>query len=389
MRGHIRRRGKSSWAIVIELERAASGRRRQKWHSLRGTKREAERELARLIHEMETGAYVEPSRLSVAEYLEIWLCDSARPNVAPKTYERYEEIVRSNLAPGLGHHRLEKLRPLHIQGFYTEVLTRKRKSGSGPLSAQSVLHFHRVLHRALGQAVKWQLLARNPVDAVEPPRPERKEIQTLTDEELIALLRHADGSRVYMPILLGMTTGLRRGEILGLRWQDIDLEAGQAKICQSLEQTRSGLRFKPPKSDRSRRQIALPQMTVDALMQHKRAQREDRLRLGSAYADSDLVITPSDGQAWPPNSFSSAFQSFIRRSDLPRLRFHDLRHCHATQLLRAGIHPKVVSERLGHSKIGVTLDIYSHVMPGMQDEAARSVDRVLGQRAPANRVRVR
>ena len=184
MKGHIRRRGKSSWAIVLDLGRDGAGKRHQKWHTVRGTKKDAERELARLIPEINTGHYVEPSRMLVREYLDRWLRDYAEQSVSPKTYERYDEIIRGHIVPALGSYELSKLRPLHIQSFYTDAITSGRKNGNGGLSAQTVLHFHRLLHRALGQAVRWQLLARNPAEAVEPPRPQRTEMRALEDAQI-------------------------------------------------------------------------------------------------------------------------------------------------------------------------------------------------------------
>jgi integrase len=377
MKGHIRKRGKSSWAIVLDLGRDGAGKRHQKWHTVRGTKKDAERELARLITEINTGDYVEPSRMLVREYLERWLRDYAEHSVSPKTYERYDEIIRSHIVPALGGYELSKLRPLHIQGFYTAAITSGRKDGNGGLSAQTVLHFHRLLHRALGQAVRWQLLARNPAEAVEPPRPQRTEMRALDDAQIALLLKSLEGSRLHAPVLLALSTGLRRGELLGLRWRDIDLERGCLTVNCSVEQTKQSLRFKIPKTERSRRMVALPSFAVDMLRAHKREQTEARLKLGPAYQNDDLIFPREDGSPWPPDSFSTAFAAFIRRSDLPHVRFHDLRHSHATQLLKHGVHPKIVSERLGHSKVGITLDTYSHVLPSMQEDAARKIDAAL------------
>ena len=374
MKGHVRRRGRTSWAIVLDLGRGVDGRRRQKWHSVRGTREDAERELGRLLNEIGTGAYVEPANISVADYLERWLSDYAHSTVAPKTFERYREIIRSHVIPALGKWKLVKLRPLHVQTFYSDALNWGRKDGKGGLSRQTVVHFHRVLHKAFAHAVKWQLLSRNTIDAVQPPRAERKEMQALDDSEIAKLLQHVDGKLLNMPVLLAVTTGLRRGEILGLRWSDVDLKGLRLQVTQSLEQTSEGLRFKSPKTTRSRRTIALPGLTVEALRAHYVNQGKQRLQLGSAYEGHNLVCARSDGAPWPPDHLSTAFSALVRKSKLKRIRFHDLRHTHATQLLRIGIHPKVVSERLGHSNIGITLDTYSHVLPGMQEAAAEALN---------------
>lgn len=374
MRGHIKQRAKGSWSIVIDLGRDATGKRKQKWSTVRGTKKEAQAELTRLLNEINTGEYVEPSRMLVREYLKRWLKDYAEPSVSPKTNERYAQIIRDNINPALGNYQLSKLKPLHIQSFYTDCLTSGRKDGKGGLAAQTVLHFHRLLHRAFSQAVKWQLLARNPVDAVEPPKPQRKEMNAINEADTALLLDKLAGSVLFTPVMFAVTTGLRRGEVLALRWKDVNLDEGRITVNQSLEQTMDGLRFKSPKTERSRRQVPLPSVTLDLLKDHKRKQNEERLRLGPIYQNKDLVFPRPDGSPMPPDSFSTNFAAFIRRSGLKHIRFHDLRHSHATQLLLQGVHPKIVSERLGHSNIGITLDTYSHVLPGMQEDAVLKID---------------
>lgn len=376
MRGHIRKRGQNSWAVVLDLGRDASGKRRQKWHTVKGTKKDADRELSRLLNELDNGSYVEPSRMRFREYLDQWLRDYAQPRVSPKTYERYGQLVR-DIAQELGEHALSQLRPLHIQAFYAKQLTEGRKNGKGGLSPQTVLHYHRLLHKALAQAVKWQLLARNPAEAVEPPRPPRTQMRALDERETAQLLSMLAAKRLYMPVLLAVTTGLRRGEVLALRWGDIDFDTNHAVVVRSLEQTKAGLRYKSPKTERSRRTVVLPGFTVEALRAHKVNQAKERLAVGPLYQDENLVCARRDGTPWAPDQFSTAFAAFVRRSGLEHFRFHDLRHSHATQLLKQGVHPKIVSERLGHSNIGITLDTYSHVLPGMQEDAIAGLDTTL------------
>jgi integrase len=377
MRGHIRQRGKASWSIVLDLGRDATGKRIQKWHSVKGTKKDAERELPKLLNSVHNGTYVEPVRMTVAEYLDRWLKDYAHTNVAAKTYDRYEQIVRVHLKPDLGNYNLSKLQPLHIQSSYSKALESGRKDGKeGGLSAQTVLHHHRILREALQQAVRWQLLARNPADAVEPPRPSRKEMSVIDETQTAQLLEEISGTWIFVPCMLAIATGMRRGEILAVRWQDLDLEAGVIRARRSLQQAKGGLSFKDTKGKKGRA-IKLPAFAVDLLRRHRVEQAKQRLQFGPAYDDEDLVCARLHGTPISPNELTAAFAAVIRESDLPRVRFHDLRHSHATQLLRQGIHPKVVSERLGHSNIAITLDVYSHVLPDMQDEAARRIDSAL------------
>jgi integrase len=374
MRGHIRNRGKKSWAIVIDLGRDNSGKRRQKWHSVQGTKKDAERELAKLLHQRNSGTYVAPGKLSVRELLEQWL-NIIRPNVAPKTFERYQEIVRLHLVPALGHHGLHRVEPSHIASYYAQAQQTGRRKGGG-LSAQTVLHHHRVLHKALNTAVKHGLLGRNPSDAVEPPRPARKQAKALDETQAAALLEALKGTRYYAPSALALATGMRRGELLALTWPNVDLEKAEVMVCQSLEQTNAGVAVKSPKSGRGRR-VALPDFAVESLRGHKTWQLEERLALGRAYTDHKLVFAREDGSPWPPDSFTSGFEAAVRRAGISHVNFHALRHSHATLLLKDGVNPKVVSERLGHAKVGTTLDIYAHVLPGMQEDAARRVDQLL------------
>ena len=223
MKGHIRKRGKQSWGIVIDIGHDSDGRRRQKWHAFRGPKRDAQRELTRLLRELDTGAYVEPTHLTVAEYLERWLAH-IKQSVSALTYERYADIVRQHLVPAFGRTELSQLRPLHIQDFYAKALTSGRLDGRGGVSAQTVLHYHRVLHQALKQALRWQLIVRNPAESVTPPRPTAIEYDTLDEAMTGRLLAACEGKPLYMPVLIAAATGMRRGEILALRWADVDLQ---------------------------------------------------------------------------------------------------------------------------------------------------------------------
>lgn len=378
MKGYIRKRGKTSWSIAVFLGRGLDGKPKYKWHTFRGSKRQAEEERARLVSQVTSGGYIEPTRMTVAEYLERWLDDYARTNVSPKTFERYAEIIHKHLVDALGRQPLAKLHPLRIQAYYSAALKTGRRDGKGGLSPLTVLHHHRVLKDALKQAVRWRLIAVSPADAVQPPRPSDREMTVLDEKQTAALLAGAETTSLYVPIMLAVTTGMRRGEILAVRWKDVDLDAGTLAVSQSLEQTKEGgLRFKQPKTKRGRRVVALPSLAVQALRSHKAQQAKLRLQLGAAYQDHDLVCAQPDGKPFAPGAVTAGFKRLIAKLKLPPVRLHDLRHTHASQLLRQGVHPKVVSERLGHATIGITLDTYSHVMPGMQEDAARRIDDAL------------
>jgi integrase len=388
MTGSLKKRTDHSWSVILYLGRdPVTGRKRQRWHTVTGTKKDAVRELNRLLHELDNGTYIEPCKLTLGNYLRKWLSDYARANVSAKTFERYAGIVEQHLIPALGSIILTRLQPLQVQGYYSNALETGRRDGrDGGLSAQTVLHHHRILHHALKQAVRWQMVSRNVCDAVEPPRPAFHEINALEEDGSIGLLDAATGTRLRIPILLAISTGMRRGEILALRWQDTDLGVGVLSVRRSLQETKAGVSFKEPKSRRGRRPITLPSIAVDLLKAHRDAQDKVKSTLDRDYQDNDLVSCRDDGTVWPPSAFTSAYRDLLRRRKLPNVRFHDLRHSHASQLLRAGVSPKVISERLGHSKVGFTLDVYSHLLPGMQEEAASKVDAglraALGKRPP-------
>ena len=376
MTGSIKKRSKNSWTIIIYLGRdSKTNKKRQKWYTVTGTKRDAEREKTRLLHELETGQYVEPSRMTVSEYLQKWL-DHAKNKVNPKTHERYEQLISNNLVPQIGGIPLAKLQPLHIQDAYDRLLESGRTDGRGGLSSQTVLHCHRVLRTALHQAVRWQLVIRSAVDGVDPPTPAKREMQALDEIQTVWLFSAAQGTRLYVPILFTATTGVRRGELLALGWSELNLDGATATIRRSLEQTRKGgLRFKYPKNNKGRT-ITLPSLLIEALREHKSTQDGMKAMMGPNYNTEDLVFPRQDGTIWKPEQFTDSYFRFARKIGV-KLRFHDLRHTHASQLLRAGVPVKVVSERLGHSAVGITLDTYSHVLPGMQEEAAQKIDAAL------------
>jgi integrase len=374
MRGHIRQRSPGRWAIILDVCDPLTGRRRRKWHSFAGTKTAAKAECTRLIHELNTGTYIVPSRATLAAYLEVWLAD-IKGRVTPKTHQRYSELARKNIVPLLGETLLKDLQPAAISHAYARLLESGHRKGGG-LAAGTVRHCHRLLKQALAQAVRWGgdwAINRNPCDAVRPPKAAPEKMHVHDVAQTVELLEAVRPNRLYPAILLAALCGLRRGEIAALRWGQVDLNAGSISIMESAEQVRTVVRYKEPKTGRART-VALSSMVVEELRQHRLRQAEELLRLGIKVTDETFVIARADGQPLQPDSITQEWKRLVAKTGLPRIRFHDLRHSHATHMLLSGVHPKIASERLGHSKVGITLDLYSHVLPGMQEDAVAKVD---------------
>ncbi|MCJ2099206.1 tyrosine-type recombinase/integrase [Methylobacterium sp. E-046] len=377
MKGHIRERSPGKWAIILDLRDPETGKRKRKWHSFSGTKRGAQKECARLITAIGGGDYVEPNKIMVGDLLLRWLAH-ARTQVSPRTHERYTEIVLKNLVPAIGGLLLINLKPVQISTIYAKALESGRRDGKGGLAPTTVVYMHRLLKQALAQAVRWELMNRNPADAIDPPKVERKALETYDVDQTIALLDGLEKSRLLIPVMLGVLCGLRRGEIVALRWRHVDLDRGRLTIAESAEQTKAGVRYKPPKSGKGR-VVTLPAMLAARLRVHRVGQAEGLLALGVRQTEATFVYTREDGEPIQPRTLTQAWRKIAASGDLPRIRLHDLRHAHATHLLGRGVHPKVASERLGHSRVGITLDLYSHVLPGMQEEAVARVDEALSQ----------
>ena len=375
MRGSIIQRGARSWAIIVDERDAVSGKRRRRWHSHKGTRKSAEAECARLIAALNAGTHVDLTRETVSAFLDRWL-EHMQGQVSSRSHERYTELARKNLAPLLGALALSKLQPAHISQAYAKALASGRRDRTGGLSARTVGHMHRVLHEALQQAVVWRLLANNPAAFVKPPKVQRAEMKTYDLQQTAELLEALRGNRMFIPTLLAGLCGLRRGEIAALRWRHIDFDAGHLSIEQSAEQTHAGVRYKPPKSGKARA-VAMGATVAAELRTHRLAQVQALLSIGIRLTDDSFVVTQADGSPVQPNTLTHNWVIECAKIGLPRIRFHDMRHSHATHLLASGVHPKIASERLGHSKVGLTLDTYSHVLPNMQADAAALVDDAL------------
>ncbi len=376
MEGSMRRRGKKSWELSLDLGRDEKGRRRRKFTSVQDTKAQAQRRLRELLSDLDKGVPAQNSKVTLGEHLVRWLSDYARTNTSPRTVQGYEGAIRRYLVPSLGHIPLIKLTPVHVQALYSEMLDR-------PLSPQTILHTHRILKQSLSHAIAWGLIIRNVCDAVHPPSPKRKEMTAVDASGVQTLLEEARSSPYGPVIFLALYTGLRRSELMGLRWRAIDLESKSLSVTETLVRiTGEGLKIMQPKTSRSRRAVSLPPTAVALLSGLKVKQREQRQAVGLDWSESDYVFSNADGSWIDPDTISHSFSDIIKRAGLPHMRFHDLRHTHATLMLKQGVHPKVVSERLGHASITITLDTYSHVLPGLQEEAAMQFEEVLRSPKP-------
>ena len=378
MRGNITRRGKTSWRLKFDLGAdPATGERRIEYVTVRGSKKDAEAELSRRLNQVEEGGYVNRSDATIGEYARHWAATIAPSRAAPKTLERYVEIIEKHIVPQIGTVALQKLTGSRVDEFYQHLRTNGRRNRKGGLAAQTVQHIHRLLSQILSSAVKAGALRISPMAAVQTtPKVRREEVHILDDAQLGTLLKHLKGRAIYMPVLMAASTGMRRGEILALRWSDIDLDRQTLQVAQVVEQTSDGLAIKEPKTDRSRRTIALPARLIPELRQHRRAQSELRLKLGQGKSANDLVFPTWEGELRSPQSFSKEFAREVDACDLD-VTFHGLRHTHITHLLRSGVPVHVVSARAGHANPTVTLNIYAHLLPGQQEGAAAVVDAAL------------
>lgn len=376
MRGHIRKRG-NKWNVVLDVGRDENGRRKQRWLSGFDTRRAAHQALTDALSRLQAGNYVEPTRETVATFLRGWI-EAQRATVRPSTWRSYAMIVESHIIPHLGSTPLQRLTAASLNAFYADLLTSGGVARKGkPLSPRTTRYIHTVLRKALADAVRWSRLARNVADQADPPSTRvtsSREMKTWTAAELRGFLDHVQADRLHAAWTLAATTGMRRGEVLGLRWTDLDLDRARLSVRQTLIAVRYELSFSTPKTKKSTRNVALDSTTVATLKTHRVAQLEERLAFGLGSPTGDgLVFTQPNGEPVHPDRFSGWFQQHIRAAGLPRIRLHDLRHTHATLALSAGIHAKVVSERLGHSTVSITLDTYSHAIPAMQEDAADKV----------------
>ena len=361
--------GTGHYSVIVSYN-DMDGKRKQIWKSA-PSMRQAEKLRTKLLSSVDNGTLAQPKG-TLAEYLDRWLNEYAEATLSPTTAETYNKIAHAHIVPGLGKILLKDLKPEHLQRFYADRL------GMG-LSPTTIRHHHMLLHKALDHAVKWGLLVRNIADAVSPPHVVRTEMHILNNTEIEKIMSEARETPYFKLFVIALMTGLRRSELLGLRWSDINLILAELSVTRSLHRLSTGETiYRPPKTVKSRRTVALSPATCQIFREHLQNTMDLCSRLKIPFTDQRLVFCHIDGSPARPDTISQSWHRMTKRFGLNGIRFHDLRHTHASMLLSQNVHPKIVQERLGHSTIAVTLDTYSHVTPGLQRAAADKLDTFLG-----------
>lgn len=374
--GSIKQAKDGSWFFVVDIAPSGGARKQVRRRGFR-TKREAQAELTRSLHSLGDGTFVEPSRLTVQEWFETWLAGLRVVGLEDSTIDSYDRNLHNHVLPTIGAARLQSLTPVDLDRLYARLLSSGRRDGRGGLSAKTVRYISTMIGKALSDAEKKGLVARNVARAATAPSAKAArapEMKFWTPVELSTFLAFVGDDELFALYRLAGMTGARRGEICGLRWDDVDLDAGRIAI----RRQRISIRRQPvdkdyPKTNQGRRSIDLDPETVTALRSHRVRQAERRLALGLRGADPGIVFTDVWGQPFIPDRVSEGFDRRVHKSGLPRIRFHDLRHTHASHLLKAGVNIKIVSRRLGHASVSFTLDKYSHLMPDDDQQAALAV----------------
>lgn len=367
MAGSIIKRGERTWLVRVSLGRDPEGKRRNLNKTIHGTKKDALTYLHQVLRDRDLGVLSEPSTQPVNAYLDLWLEQSARKRTRAQSAQQYETLLRLYVRPELGHLRLDQVKRAHVQQLYHQL---------GRLSPASLKAVHRVLRQAFGQAVRWGYLAQDPTQHVETSRGPRRPISVWDADQAERFLRSLPP---FWDALLGLAlgTGMRPGEYLALDWASLDLEAGAVSVTRNLVELRGERRIGDVKTAAGRRRILLPPSLSRLLRDHRQRVLEMRLAAGPEWEHHDLVFPgPSGGPRWR-SMVADRFARLARAARVPPIRLYDLRHTHASLLLLAGLNPKVVSERLGHASVSITLDVYSHVLPSLQEEAAGRLEGLL------------
>ncbi len=371
----------TTYSAMVRVADPVTGEKKLKKQTF-NSKKEADNWLTETIVAVKKGTYVEPVKTTLKDWLTDWLKSYGKQNLSPTTYTGYKIIIEKHLIPELGGIALSNLKPKHIRDYHQKALEGGRKDkkkalGKG-LSPTTVSQHHRVLREALQHALELEMIYRNPADATKPPKKIKHEINFLPVEDANMIIDLFRDSYMYMPVYLAVTLGARRAEILALRWPDVDFKNGAVNIARGLYVTKEqGLFFKEPKNKTSRRSVAISPEVIKALKAHRKEQQKIKLESEpGVYQDNNLICCLQDGSPLHPATVSKRFQEVVTKAGF-NVTFHGLRHAHASYLLQQGVHPKVVSERLGHSNISMTMDLYSHIAPTLQKEAAGKLDELL------------
>jgi len=379
MKGHIRERSPGHWAIVIDVRDPQTGKRKRRWHSFAGTKRQAQVECARLLTEIKNGTHIDPSRITVAEFVgarvDQW---EAAGDISARTAQRYRQTVKNQIVPHLGTKVLQKLRPLDIEEWHTTLRSTGRVRGEGGIAARTIGHAHRLLGKALADAAKNDLVTRNVTKTQPAPKVDDGDEMVIV-QDVPGFVDKLRGSRLCVPAMVALFTGMRLGEVLALRWDRVCLDRKVIEIRAALEQTKAhGIRVKPPKSKAGRRDVTLPDILVDVLREHRKSALELRMQLGAGRLPDDaLLFSTIDGGPRSPTVVSTAWGEFADRIGMPEVTFHSLRHTHASQLIDAGVDIVTISKRLGHAKPDITLRVYAHLFRKDDGKAAAAINAAL------------
>jgi integrase len=368
--GSITKRSDGRWMARYTVHMAKGPKRK---HIYGRTRQEVAEKLAKALSDRADGIVVDDKNLTLGEYLDRWLSDAVRGTVRESTYSRDKYLVTNHVKPSIGRVKLKNLNALHLQSLYRERLD------SG-LSGSTVQKIHHVLHKALTQAMRWDLIPRNPADSVKAPTPTPKEMHPLSVLEARKLLEAARGDRLEALYVLAIHTGMRHGELLGLKWGDVDLDDTfpTVRVRRTLTRKDTGYVLGEPKTKKSRRTIRLTPQAVEALRRHLTSQMEHMEHLGDLYDDQGLIFTTEVGTLINPSNLRQrSFMPLLERAGLPQITFNDLRHTCASLLFQRNVHPKFVQELLGHASVAITLDTYSHMLPGMGSEAADAIESAL------------
>jgi integrase len=373
--GCVRQRKDGYWTAIITIGYDDNGKPKRKTFYGK-TRKEVVAKMDEAKSQLMQGTFTEASKITLGEWMVKWLEEYKKPTIRQNTFESYYDVIKTHILPcGISRVKLQKIQACDLQSFYNDKLKNGRIDNKGGLSTRYVRYIHTLIREALEQALKENLVSRNMADATSPPTVKTKGMQILTKEQLQDFISVVREDRLATAFILDIGTGLRRGELLGLKWDCVDFKKSTIIIKRQLLSLKDGPVIEEDmKTKSSKRSIPLAENLIKELKAHKVRQAKEKLQIGDMYNDQGLVFCQEDGSPIEPKSFTKRFQNLLKQAGLPKLRLHDLRHTHASLLLSENIHPKVVQERLGHSSISMTLDLYSHLSPGLQEAASQKID---------------